>query len=351
MAQFVILNATHVHYRSLDDGVTWSQPAQNTFIRDVVGVRKGSDAIYYAIHISTRNLYRSLDFGNTFQAIGAAIPGTGAIRALAILPSGRLVVLVDTPDRLAVYTDNEGTTWTSVSLAGVAASIERWRQLYAGPPNTLLAVVTVTETADTLIRSSDGGTTWAQVATVSTEFWDGLFRTRAGTWLAVRTPRRFRTGARTQYIMRSTTDGASWAVAFAESLPDEQPAWGILSVEIRNKIAQYASGRLVAINPPGLATPAYMSDDDGASWTHTDATRGQGYGAYQHGGTILWATVISGVGRLYRTTDGSTWHSVLAEKDLHAGASIGPPVGGSGLKAARMGLLAAPRPRRRPGPG
>jgi photosystem II stability/assembly factor-like uncharacterized protein len=246
------------------------------------------------------------------------------------------------------FTDDEGTTWHPVPLPPEVLQV-RTRSIFTTRQDVIL-IATATMVGRPLYRSADQGATWQRVTPdVGVPFTECVFETRTGTLLAIRSAHGF---SGYQDVLRSTDQGLTWSVVYSEYIPGR--AWGDINYPVRQKIVQLASGRLVAIRPPIAGwVDGYISDDDGLTWTRTGPNTGRGFGMVYNArsATWYWGGTMDTDQLLQSTDEGATWQGIGIGGALWSGTGFPAPIAaGGGLKAARMGLLAAPRPRRRPGP-
>ncbi|MFH1833936.1 MAG: hypothetical protein ABH877_02840, partial [bacterium] len=166
-------------YKSTDGGKTWTRastgltPAGLSQGVSSLVIDPSSPSVLYAIAVD--GIYKSIDGGATWAKIlaegmgGSVVDETGE-RAGSV--SGSLAIAPTSPSRLYAWTaaglfrsDNGGADWESLGgagLLGVKPSFADWiddvRLFCAEDPDVVLAA-----TSKGIVRSADGGHTWAKV--------------------------------------------------------------------------------------------------------------------------------------------------------------------------------------------
>jgi hypothetical protein len=292
------------------DGTTWS--SRSPQLIDFVA----TPTVLYAVSDLSQYLYRSLDGGASFTPIGTA---TGAaLTGIARLRSGRIIV--SNVQGGLRFTDDEGTTWQTVTLPPEILNI-RYRSIFVIRSQVILIAVRTVSGGNPLYRSADQGATWQRVTPdVVLPFAECVFETRNGTLLAIRSAHGF---SGYQELLRSTDQGLTWQVVYSESGPSR---WGDLNAHVRQKIVQLASGRLVAIRPQIAGwVDGYISDDDGLTWTRTGNNVGPSSGMVYNARSATWYWGgVTDVDQVFQSTDeGATWQGTGILSMLYSGTGLG----------------------------
>lgn len=341
--------------RTLNDGGVWTAglaPAARPYCMD-----PNNELIIFRISpVGTNQLQRSTDGGATFANFGNPIPfdaNSGDARILLILRSG--TILVETPNAfgvgVSVMRSTDGAlTWTTLTVLADALS-------GMGLVESLLTpgVVFITHRQNgpffdqhAVRRSLDEGQTWALVfgpvpLTVGEGIWGGVFAATTGTLIISNT-----TPAGTHRIQRSTNGGASFTEVATLA--------GEVAYSVLNARGQQS---LFAEVGPGHSANAgrliyngrFSSNNDGVSWAAlpTPAHAAGGVGSAQTRGAVFFPS--TDVAALSRSTDGGgSWSTagqptgVINEWDSLYTLTM--PLNG-GLSLQRMGF--APGRRIRPG--
>lgn len=155
-------------WRSADRGQTWaSVRAGNITESSLDQVRWASDSIAFAVSPQQQQLLRSSDAGLTWGAV--TLPSNTFISAVAFISSTVGLALGQVgPDKSLFSTIDGGLTWTArtwTSLVG-PAPLGAFALAYADAQTVVVIGGTTNSlpesTAATLLRSTDGGTTWSR---------------------------------------------------------------------------------------------------------------------------------------------------------------------------------------------
>jgi photosystem II stability/assembly factor-like uncharacterized protein len=266
-------------FKSCDDGDSWSRTGGSVPAGFSLLVDPAAPSIVYAG--ADTGLYRSTDFGETFEPLETALTGL-RVSALTARRDGTLLA----GTTRGIWTSSDlGVTWT---LMRGSPSGQSPRSIVAAPGND--ERILVAGANGLFYRTDDGGDSWREVEGLSEAInelayapgnpsilfaaaWDGLYRSAdAGTtWANLG-------GARN---MDMTFDAADPMTAFRVTRAagvlksiDGGDTWfgsnaGLEAVvNDLYRVHSLPSGRLLAGTELG---GVYMSDDGGASWSRAGA--------------------------------------------------------------------------------
>ena len=251
-------------YRTRDSGVTWSQiwepsglrPTQmRTDIRAIAVDPSDSETIYIGMaggaSLVERRVQKSTDGGETWFPVDSGLNETGSYRAIAIAPSDPQVLYTGGGWK-GVYRSVDGAaSWTNINpdITVVAIAVD------PVDPNTVYVASTAVH------KTTDGGASWTaspdidpQALAIDPENREVLY---AGT---------------DDGVLRSTDGGVTWA-----DFSDGLPAGGVRSLAVDPETrTMYASQRGVYAveignageqpqpDSPGSLTPTGDFDEDGS---------------------------------------------------------------------------------------
>ncbi len=314
--------------RSTDDGMNWSATYSGAYVSDIVSLDSGVDLAVG----SGALLQRSTDDGLTWTSVVTgdrqslqAIADVDASTAVAVGVSGRIRRTADA-----------GVTWNivpspvSINLYGVA---------FAGGASSANGLAV--GASGTILRTGDNGRTWSVVGS-----WPALGDLHSVTWPSSGVV----IAAGDNGMLRSIDGGATWATvagftpnSFLTSVAFGDPATGLVG-SLQGQIWRTTDGgatwNSVAAKPDVVAivfpspTTAIALANDGTSLRSTDGgvtwtTLGAPFGivGYFSGVTFRDANFGIAVGRyVYQTNDGGlTWTQQMGAEgeSLHGVALLG----------------------------
>ena len=144
-------------YRSVDRGDSWTERTPPPFTNDDRGERvralavDPTDAAILYVSVLGVGVFSSMNSGDSWQQIGAAIPALAQTLSLDIDPSNRLRLFAATVEGLHLSNDG-GVTWSDTSLQTLVSDID----VDPADPNVIFATVL----AGQIFKSIDGGATF-----------------------------------------------------------------------------------------------------------------------------------------------------------------------------------------------
>jgi hypothetical protein len=140
-------------------GTTWANVAVASTVATVAASTSGT-----VIYSGTGVVYRSTDRGQTFGS-AISLPIAAALSSLDTDGNGNWVGLSSantSATQIAVYSNDDGLTWTQVSLPALTAGYAWNAVRYAGGNSWV--VINRNGAATTILRSTDAGKTWASIS-------------------------------------------------------------------------------------------------------------------------------------------------------------------------------------------
>lgn len=310
-------------YRSIDGGASWQQVlyvADDTGGIDLAIDPSNPNRIYAALwqRFSAANswyiggtsggIWRSLDGGTTWTKLATGLPTTVGRIGLAIAPSQTNTVyacIIGTNGLLAgMYRSlNAGDTWTKVSGASAPIAFSTYSyyfsQIRVDPSNanTLYALDV------NLLRSTNGGSSYAPIATAVHVDWHALRVEAGGRWL----------GGTDGGFFRSQDSGSTWTLTqtlpitqlYDAAVAETNPNLRLVGAQ-DNFVNRTATG--------GTSDYAAVLSGDGLQ-VEIDPTNAQKtYGELQYGtmarstdGGVTWLDATSGID----TTERVNWNNPI----------------------------------------
>jgi hypothetical protein len=303
-------------FRSTDGGLTWQ--ATRNFVRHVQDIAVDpTDGNRLYVAVLEDGLFRSENGGQSFEQVAS---GTAQIWSVGAADDGQTVYYADALGRFFRSTDR-GQNWTERTSVGMTATRI---QIEPAQPDVIIAIRGLD-----LMRSNNGGSTWAQ-STIDSESINSIVRLSPTVLVA----------ATADGLHRSTNDGGSWteifdgrytsiaadpvdpATVYAASSgvdqallrsTDSGATWntfGTGPLGITRKVMVGPGSRFIVANSQGVQRSA----DTGATWT--EATSGPLASAPTGLATTLAANSkvyahASGDGDgLFVMSDDSTWQRI-----------------------------------------
>jgi photosystem II stability/assembly factor-like uncharacterized protein len=281
--------------RTADGGSTWQAlkipGAEKLDFRDIDAV---SDQVAYVLSIGSGDasrIYKTVDAGRTWSLQFTNLDPKAFFDAMAFWDADRGIAFSDSVDgRLVILrTDNGGREWTRVPAEGLPPAIENEGAFAASGTNVAVLgrdhvwIGTGAGAVARVLRSSDGGRTWAAAATpLAAGGSAGIFS------IAFRD---------TQHGMVVGGDyrKESEAVDNAAITSDGGRTWTMVTglTGFRSVVA-YRPGvetpSLIAIGPQG----ADQSIDDGRTWTPLPGSSGLHTFAFAKSGLVGWGAGENG---------------------------------------------------------
>ncbi len=351
-------------YASTDGGVSWSRRNQGLDGLDArtAAVPPGSPGVIYA-GLDSQGLFRSANAGRRWARVtlsGAPAAGTPLVD-FEIAPSADATFYALALSWLWRSTD-AGASWTEVSgtdpndpyLAFLRVDPTDPFRLWGSAGSFSSSNPFPVTNAVPLLRSTDGGDSWATVPTpdLGCLLFDLRFAPSSPSTLYV-------AGAKSDdsvnfckltnpSLFRSTDDGATWTEADAGLGGHSVTALAVDPLDPRLVYAG-TGGEYVFDNGDGV----WKSTDGGASWARAgDALKGLSVNALAlaPGTGVLWT---ANHGRVFRSGDGGvTWHRLDGRPPGHRGQQAGDrSVGGEAdLRRDLERHLGAERERLNPDP-
>lgn len=303
-----ILNAitATLLFRSTDGGVSWTRTDPGFFCCNIIthlAADPGTPGTLYLVQEYGGQVYRSIDAGATWAAIGTRPPTTSAFPALVSFavdpfqPSTFYLALLDSggPRVTRVFVStNAASTWTErdVGLPAGAAADRRFVVAATNPPTLYLGFPTG------LFRTRDRGLTWSQA---------GLGRTDLFLYTVdPSSPTTLYGSSDTDYpisgnLLRSADDGATWTELDIHVPRFIVPGLTALAVDPSDPDRLYAGTSADGVT---------ASTDGGATWTLGERGMSR-HNAFRDifldPGTAT-AYVLSWAAALWKSVDdGETW--------------------------------------------
>jgi photosystem II stability/assembly factor-like uncharacterized protein len=261
--------------RSTDGGTTWAPV--DTGAPEAWRAVWGDGSTLVAVG---RGIARSMDGGATWTSVAPGIPDT---RLEAVWGSGADVLVVGERGTLLRSSDG-GETW--------AAASSRVQTTFRGVTGTGASRIVAGDDG-TILRSADGGSTWARVATPVRQALHGI-HSAGDIVVAV---------GDAGTVIRSADGGATWS--------------GVPSGTNRGLRTVWASGSTWHVG--GSAGVVLRSTDGGATWS--SAVRGTAARLDAVAGDGRSVVAVGEAGTIRRSSDGgATWQSVapITDHDLRA---------------------------------
>jgi hypothetical protein len=185
--------------------------------------------------------------------------------------------------RYAMYSTNDGNTWSSPLSLGAGYSLSGL--VFTGTKFLVARELQGAATHSTILQSSNGET-WATVTLPTAGRWSGIAANSSGNVVLI--------GYSSQTVLYSANNGDTWS---STTIPGTSQTW---------TIAAYGAGKFVTIDPASGAI-AYSSNN-GATWTVTASALS----------VLTWNSITYGNGRFVAITatgnmtaysfDGITWY-------------------------------------------
>lgn len=281
--------------RTADGGSTWRAlkiPGAETLdFRDIDAV---GDQVAYVLSIGSGDasrIYKTVDGGRTWSLQFANLDPKAFFDAMAFWDADRGIAFSDSVDgRLVILrTDNGGREWTRVPAEGLPPAIENEGAFAASGTNVAVYgrdhvwIGTGAGAVARVLRSSDGGRTWAVAATpLAAGDSAGIFS------IAFRD---------TQHGIAVGGDyrKESEAVDNAAITSDGGRTWTLVKglTGFRSVVAYrpgVATSSLIAVGPQG----ADQSIDDGRTWTPLPGSSGLHTFAFAKSGVVAWGAGETG---------------------------------------------------------
>ena len=358
-------------FRTLDAGATWQRHQSGLLPTYAALLRAASNSSRMYVVPNARQLYRG-DATGSWEPTGLALPAGEWIREVAIRHDHADDVMVLTYENTLLRSNDGGTSFSSLTTSGIPAG--GWIVRISYVSATRLYAVFIPEDAwaepAQLLRSDDGGVTWATVSDLTVGGAqdadlasvggqpDRIFVAHGGNvWLSNdagntltacgappggdvghvmlamggASPRIWLGGARGLYL--STDDCANWTARGAGLTSDGMRPDGIASIAVG---ANHPTDPRIYVGTPSGGL--YRSDDDGMSFTQ----RSNGFtshniralAAHPAAAGHLWAghgDATTPSGTVWRSTDSAaSWHR--SNTGLHAmhlrGITVDPTTAG-----------------------
>jgi photosystem II stability/assembly factor-like uncharacterized protein len=281
--------------RTSDGGATWQRltipGAEKLDFRDVDAV---SADTAYALSIGpgeSSRIYKTIDAGRTWTLQFTNTDPKAFFDAMAFFDANRGIAFSDSVDGQLVIlrTDNGGAAWTRVPAAGLPPALDNEGAFAASGTNVAVMGrdhVWIGTSVSRVLRSTDGGRTWAAATTpVATGSSTGIF----------------------SIAFRDTNHGIvvggdyrkeAEAVDNAAITSDGGKTWtAVKGLSGFRSVVTYlpgANNTLVAIGPQG----ADLSTDDGRSWAPLGGATGLHTFAVARAGRAGWGA--GETGRIFR---------------------------------------------------
>lgn len=297
---FVVAGSGNVRLTT-DGGATWAAanaglPTTSTFWD--IDFRPSSEGFILFVTGDPFNVYKSNNLGASWDTLGflhPAQPWTSTMYAADLSLTGDSLVVVGAFG-LMQGRAGAGGRQAFTTLSTVGAKYDVWASSTGQNIIAVGAPSSATSARDQMVRSTDGGATWALVpfsANSTATLWSiDMVDDQVG----------YVSGTNSA-IYKTTNGGASW-----DSLVTTIPAGGTLR---KIDFVDANTGWVFAGAPSTFTNFIFKTTDGGATWTPQShgisaASNGQVYGAHMlnanDGYLITWQP------RPYRTTDGgATW--------------------------------------------
>jgi photosystem II stability/assembly factor-like uncharacterized protein len=321
--------------KSTDGGVTWTD--SSTGLGPAVSVQEmvidpSNPSVLYVAGFQGKGVYKTVDAGAHWSPARTGLPVgdfiTAAIQALAIDPVTTAVLYAATPGGF-YKTINAGATWGKITTSGVPAAGANTGNIVIDPltPTTLYADNGGATSPGLVIKSTDGGVTWAPAGS-------GLppaFSSRA---LAIDpvTPSTLYAAFCGDGVYKTIDGGAAWTPAVA-GLPAD-PCVTSLALDPATPSTLYAGHR--DFTGP---SQVFTSTNGAGTWAGTSLVGPQPNTlATGAPGRVLLGTFGRGV---YRSTDaGTTWAAANAGlRNLNVGSIALDPASASTIYLGADGGL------------
>lgn len=243
-----------INYVSYDGGQTWERLSLTLIVAENFVIDPIDDSTIYATsHTSTsrKSVYKSVDLGATWLNIHGNLDTATTIYDLAVDQVDNSVIYVcgndwTSSDRCVYKSINGGESWTNISPEGLIS--DRVFSIYVSPQDH--NTVFICTLANGVLRSTNGGGTWAEVN-------DGLTGRRIKRIEYDPVSGIYYLGTYYNGIYRSITNGSSW----------EKISYNIPNTNCND----YA---IVPNNPAKQFVCAqnglYATSDSGLSWEYVD---------------------------------------------------------------------------------
>ncbi len=281
--------------RTADGGATWQRltipGAEKLDFRDIDAV---SADVAYALSIGSgecSRIYKTSDAGKTWTLQFTNTDPKAFFDAMAFWDANRGIAFSDSVDRQLVIlrTDNGGSTWTRVPAAGLPPALDNEGAFAASGTNVAMLGrdrVWIGTSTSRVLRSTDGGRTWAAATTpVATGSSAGIFSIA------------FRDNDH-GIIVGGDYRKESEAVDNAAITSDGGKTWtAVKGLSGFRSVVSYLRGEkttLIAVGPQG----ADLSIDDGRTWTPLSGATGMHTFAIARTGHVGWGAGENG--RIFR---------------------------------------------------
>jgi photosystem II stability/assembly factor-like uncharacterized protein len=294
---------------SLDPGAMtwttlWSRPVQSHYLVLPVGQTPG----ILLLGNPSRGIWRSSDYGQTWNYSSSGMHSSGQVLSVATLPNSASMAYVGVSQDGVWRTLDDGQTWEERNT-GINPEIAynlTVRSLAIDPanPNRLLAGLEPRGGDPAKVyQTTNGGGAWTVVPTAPTALAHKIHFVRNAPGVVL-------IGTLGDGVWRSVNNGSNW-----NKMP-EFPQYSNI-----NDIAEEAGGRLFACQAATFNTQGgiFVSTNSGASWTFSEAVGGLRSLAADRSQTGRLLGGFAGGGMVFSSNNGVSWNPVNQGLDMSYG--------------------------------